>query len=101
MKLPILFSEDTVLQLLQSKWSSIINVILDNPSNQASLIQNVSLINGTTTINHFLGRKLKGWRVVGISAAATIYDAQAINQTPQLTLKLVSNAACIIQLEVF
>jgi hypothetical protein len=61
----------------------------------------VALANGTTVVNHLLGRKLIGWRIIGINGAATIYDQQASNQTPALTLVLVSNAAVIANLEVF
>ena len=87
--------------LLQTKWKSILDVLLSNPSLQSSILQNVSLINGTNTINHLLGRKLVGWRIIGINAAATLYDKQATNSRSDLTLILVSNAACIAQIEVF
>ena len=101
MKLPILQSKDEIFQLMQTKWASILNVLLGNPSLQSMILSNVSLKNGTTTINHLLDRKLIGWRVIGINGSATIYDQQRLNQTPDKTLILVSNAAVLINLEVF
>ncbi len=101
MKLPILFNTDTVLQLLQSKWSSVINPFLDNPSNQASILNNIVLISGTNVINHLLDRTLKGWRIIRINGIASIYDTQSSNQTPTKTLILISNAAVTISIEVF
>lgn len=101
LNLPYLITQLKDLSLLQSKWGAILNPFLANPSNQASILKNVALVNGTTTVNHKLGEKLHGWRIVGINAAATIYDKQATNQTPDLTLVLVSNAACVASIEVF
>lgn len=101
MNLPYLITKLNDLALLQSKWAAILNPFLSNPSNQTSILKNVALVNGTTVVNHKLGQRLQGWRVVGINAAATIYDKQATNQTPDLTLILVSNAACVANLEVF
>ena len=101
MKLPIFLSNIQPLTLMQNKWSSILDVLLGNPSLDSSILKGVALANGTTVVNHLLGRKLIGWRIIGINGAATIYDQQASNQTPALTLVLVSNAAVIANLEVF
>lgn len=89
------------LPMMQTKWASILNVLLSNPSLNSNILENVSLGSGTTVINHLLGRKLLGWRIIRINAAATIYDQQTSNQTPDLTLVLVSNAVAIVTLEVF
>lgn len=89
------------LEMMQTKWRSILNPLLANPTNNSSLLRGISLINGTTTINHLLGETLQGWKVVGIDGAATIYDQQANNPRPELTLVLVSNAAVQVTLEVF
>jgi len=89
------------LPLMQTKWAAQLNPLLSNPSLASIILSPVVLINGTNTINHTLGRKLTGWRIVGINAAATIYDQQATNSMTDLTLILVSNAAATISLEVF
>jgi hypothetical protein len=89
------------LDMLQTTWASQLNPIIANPLVQGQLLQNVALISGTTVVNHKLGRKLQGWFIVGINGAATIYDNQASNQTPQLTLSLTSNATANVALWVF
>jgi hypothetical protein len=84
-----------------TKWSSILNPLLANPSLQSVILQNVSLQMGLNTINHGLGRKLLGWRVVRLRATATIFDVQDTNSTPALTLILNSSAPVVVNLEVF
>jgi len=86
---------------LQTKWSAIINPVITNPANNSSILKNITLTTGTNVINHKLGQPLQGWNPVRIRAAATFYDLQDTNQTPDLTLVLVSSANVIIDLEVF
>lgn len=97
MQLPYL----TDISQMLTKWRSILNPFLGNPSFQSHIITGVPLVNGTATINHGLGRKLVGWRIIGINAAATVHDNQANNATPDLTLLLVSSAAATANIEVF
>lgn len=101
MRLPYLITTLKDLALLQSKWAAVINPLLSNPSNQASILSAVPLATGSNVINHKLGEKLQGWRLVGINAAVTLYDTQATNPTPQLTLVLVSSGAATANIEVF
>lgn len=88
-------------EIAQDRWAAQLEPMLANPSNNSLILKKVALINGTTTINHLLGRKLQGWKIVRQRAAASIYDVQDSNQTPELTLKLVSNAAVTVDIEVF
>lgn len=101
MALPIFQSPDRNLQMLQTRWASELNPVLSNPSLQCRIIKNVSLATGATIINHLLGRNLTGWRIIRQRAAASIYDIQDSNQTPDLTLILVSSAPVIVDLEAF
>jgi hypothetical protein len=89
------------LEQLQSKWPAILNPIIKNPANNSSTLQNVSLTSGVNVINHKLGAKLQGWSIVRQRAAASIYDNQDSNQSPQLTLVLVSSAPVVVDLQVF
>lgn len=98
-QLPYVQSTLDALNQLQTKWRSLLNPLLAQP--QAQIIKNVALVNGTTVINHLLGRPLQGWKPVRVRASATIYDAQDSNQTPQVTLVLISSAAVVVDLEVF
>lgn len=86
---------------MQSSWASEINPIIARQQNQSIILKNISLASGTTTINHRLGRELQGWKIVRQRSAANIYDDQDHNEMPSLTLRLVSNANVIVDLEVF
>lgn len=85
----------------ETEWASQIDPVLNNPSNAAIILPNVSLTVGNNTINHKLGRKLQGYRVVRQRGPASIYDAQDQNQRPNLTLVLVTSASVVVDLEVF
>jgi hypothetical protein len=101
MQLPSFNTSDQVLTLVQSKWSSILNPFIANPTNNKSILKNVSLTTGSNTINHLLGHKLQGWSIVRQRAAASIYDNQDNNQNPEQTLILISSANVVVDLEVF
>jgi hypothetical protein len=85
---------------LQTKWASQLNPVLANLLVQGQLLQDQSLINGTTTINHRLGRTLNGWFVVSPKASATVYEATS-QPNPTLTLTLISSAALDCSIWVF
>lgn len=89
------------LQQMQQQWKADIDPALASPLWQGLQLTSVALVNGTTTINHTLGRTLQGWFLTGINGAATIYDLQATNPSTDRTLILVSNAAVTVSLWVF
>ena len=89
------------LQMMQNTWATKIEPVISNPLVNGVILENVSLTAGANVINHKLGRKLQGWYPVRIRSAATFYDTQDSNQTPQLTLNLTSSANVIIDLAVF
>ncbi len=86
---------------LITRWAAQLNPILKNPTVNNLLLKNVQLSTGVNVVNHRLGRELKGWKPTRIRSAATFYDQQDTNQTPELTLVLVSSADVVIDLEVF
>lgn len=94
MQLPLLSN----FAQLATRWKSLLDPLLANPLNDVSVIYNVSLINGATTINHLLGQKMTGWYIVDINGAATIYRSQPLNDK---TLTLTSNAAVTVSIGVF
>ena len=100
MNLPFFQTNNQDLSLMQSRWSGILNPLLANPSIQSIILPQVSLKAGINRVNHKLGRKLVGWRVIRLRSNAAIYDEQDDNQTPDLTLVLVANTPVIIDLEV-
>jgi hypothetical protein len=99
--LPIFQTSSKDLSLLQTNWAQQLNPIIEKPTNQSNILKSVSLTTGTNVINHLLGRTLQGWKIVRQRALATIYDNQDNNQSPQITLFLVSSANVSIDLEVF
>ncbi len=94
-------AQQLTLSDMQTKWASQLNPIIANPLNNASVLQNISLIAGTNVINHKLGQKLQGWFTTRVRSSVQLYDQQDSNQTPQLTLVLVASAPAIIDLGVF
>lgn len=98
MQLPTWQSDDKDFQLMQNKWASILNPLLGKPMSSANILKGVQLINGTTVVNHLLGRNMQGWMISDIDAGATIYRSASFNN---LTLSLTSNAACTVNLVVF
>lgn len=93
-KLPLRLPWETA----QDRWSSILNPVLTSEINNGRLVSDVALINGTTVINHKLGRKQQGYMITDQSAAASIYRSAALND---ITLTLTSNAGCTVSLWVF
>ena len=89
------------LELMQTKWASVLNPLIANPSLNSIILNNIPLSSGANTINHRLGRKLTGWRIVRLRASATIYDTQDSNPSPNLTLLLTSSATVVADIEVF
>ena len=86
---------------MQTKWRATLDPVLANPSLQSIILENVALKAGVTHVNHKLGRKPVGWRVIRLRNAAQVHDNQDDNQRPDLTLDLVSNTAVSADLEVF
>lgn len=89
------------LSQMANRWATELDPVITNPLVQGQLLTGIALANGTTVVNHRLGRKLIGWFIVGITGAATVYDNQAANQHPDLTLSLTSDAAVTCNLWVF
>lgn len=101
MSLPIFQSDSQALTLLQTNWASLINPVLNLPTNNGHLLKNVALQSGSNVINHLLGKKLQGWFTVRVRASATFYDLQDSNPTPALTLVLEASANVVVDLFVF
>lgn len=93
--------QQLTLSMMQNRWASILNPVIDSPLINGQLLTDIPLAVGSNSISHRLGRRLKGWIVVGIDGVAQIYDTQASNQMPQLTLTLTSDASVTVALWVF
>lgn len=86
---------------MQSQWATQLDPVINLPTNQGTILKDVALVNGTTLVNHLLGRKLQGWFIIRQRGPASVYDTQDNNQQQNLTLSLVSSAAVNVDLFVF
>jgi len=87
--------------MTQTKWAAILNPLIGNPLNNASILKNVVLTSGGNHISTLLGRPLQGWYIVRQRGAASIYDLQDANQSPDLTLLLYSSTGVSVDIAVF
>ena len=86
------------LELMQTRWASILNPLIAKPLNSMLILEGIALINGAVTFNHMLGRLQQGWIILDVNGAATIYRSQPFNAT---TLTLTSSAAVTVNVGVF
>jgi hypothetical protein len=86
------------LPMMQTRWKSLIDVLLKNLLTQGQLLSGVELASGTTAVNHLLGRKMIGWAIVDQDASANIYRSAPMNDQ---TLTLTSSATVTVNLWVF
>lgn len=87
--------------LANPKWAATLNPVLANPLVSGLVLKDVSLLLGTNTINHRLGRELQGWVIVRNNANATFYDNQTNNQLGQFNLILIASANAVVSIYVF
>lgn len=87
--------------MMQNTWAQTLDPIISNPTTNPVILKNISLVTGPNAVNHRLGRKLQGWSLSRIRAAATVYDTQDSNPTPQLTLTLTASAPVVVDLVVW
>ena len=95
-----LLPQGLALPQLSTKWAAILNVLLNNPQLNRSVLKSQKLVTGVNSLNHGLGRNLQGWnisRMRGVSAA--IYDLQDTNTMPDLTLVLNCSTPVVVDIE--
>jgi hypothetical protein len=86
---------------ISSKWKAALDPVLANLLINGQLLSSVTLQNGTTAVNHKLGRLPQGWFVVSPQGpSGNVYQASQ-QPNPTLTLSLVNNAVLITDLWVF
>lgn len=91
-----------VINSLQNAISDSINPILSKVQNDSQILTGQQLMVGQKNIiNTQLNRNLIGWRVIGQTNQADIWDNQINNPSPNLTLWLYSSADVTVNLEVF
>ena len=92
-------NEDTskLQERLQEFFSAIQNCDLID----GVLLPNISLVSGSNTVSHKLGRTLRGWIIVRNRADSRLWDTQDDNANKARTLLLSSSAATEVDLWVF
>lgn len=100
-KFPVTNTQDQDLSKVQRDLVRVLNPIFNTQILGGNLLTNQTLVSGLNSINHGLGRNLNGWFPVRIRSAATFFDSQDANKTPNLTLALNSSANCIADIYVF
>jgi hypothetical protein len=98
MKLPFLQTQVKDLSLMQSRWISILNPVLENPTTNLTILKNVVLASGNNTVPHLLQQLQQGWVVLDINAAATVYRYAPFTDT---VLYLHASAPVMMTLGVF
>lgn len=98
MNLPKIRNKDADFQLMQDKWASILNPVIELPLSSSNILTSIPLAIGVNVINHLLARKMQGWFISDIDAASTIYRSAPLNDK---TITLNSSANCNINLVVF
>jgi len=101
MQLPLYKTSLTDLSMLTQRWKSILDPLLSAPLANGNLLSNIVLKAGDNVVSHKLGAKLQGYIPVLNSAAATFYDKQSSNQTPEITLIINASIPTTVTLYVF
>lgn len=96
-----LLSSKLPWELANAKWAATLNAVLVNPLVNGRILEGVQLVKNGNAVAHGLGRKLRGWFFVRIDAAVTVFDTQATNQRPDLTLALSASGPATVSIYVF
>ena len=94
--------KDFQVSQLQQNVAEYVHQLRDNPRLSGLLVEDVVLTSGqTTTVNHGLGRKIRGFEVVYTNAQVDVWAIDANQLTPLRTLVLSTSANATISLWVF
>src|ERR1700689_4122670 len=90
-----------VINSLQANIQDSIQPMVQLIQNDSLILKNVSLKQAVSPnmISHTLGRVPVKWNIMA-HGAATIYDTQATNKSPQLTLNLMTSADVLVDIEI-
>lgn len=91
-----------VINNIQSNIEDSLAPLILKTQNDSAIITSQELVAGqNNVINHTLGRKLVGWKLVRVRGQATVWDTQDDNPASNLTLWLHTSANVTVDLEVF
>lgn len=84
--------DDGPLARLQDRVRKVLDVVTKKPALDHLIVENVALSSGANRVSHGLGRPLLGWTICRLRGAATVYDQQDTNKSPELFLDLQASA---------
>jgi len=91
--------EELSRQVAEGERPQLSSRLMETAHNSSDLI---ALTAATTVlVKHGLGRKVRGWKIVDIDAAATVYRDTSSSADLTVYLPLVASANCNVKLEVF
>lgn len=89
------------LNVIQENVAQSLNPVVQKVQNDSTVLTNIILKAGQVNkINHTLGRKLLGYNVM-LTSNAVVWNDQASNPSPQLTLWLYTSTDTTVNLEVY
>lgn len=91
-------TDDREFNQFQSNVITALQPLLTNSLLNGNQLKGISLINGSTIVNHGLGRVQQGWIITDIDDAAEIYRTGDFNST---TMVLVSDADVTVNIYVY
>lgn len=91
-------SDDTDLMLMQTKWSSQLNPVLNSPITAPILLKGVILTSGVNTINTGLSTMLQGWFITDLDSDVTIFRS---SPKAPLTLTLTASGPATVDIAVY
>jgi len=95
-------STDTNVDRLQYRLEETFKAVTDSSIIDGNIVEDIDLASGTTTkVAHKLGRNLRGWVVVGRTAAQHVYDANAGKTDLDQFLHLTAGGTVTVNIWVF
>jgi hypothetical protein len=94
-------SENREIVLLQANVESAFSQNIVSGLNNGILLENVELESGDNSVNHKLGRKIKGALVVAGGDGATIYNKILTDTELETKFTVNASADCTVNLWVF
>lgn len=100
MALPKFNTQDRILVMLQDKWATQLDPVVDNAVLKGVMLKGIVLTVGDNTINTKLQRPLQGWIVTDMQGAFTQLFRKP-SDLPFLTMVLNSSAVSTVDLLVY
>lgn len=86
------FPTEVSARNIEQSVANTLDPIVAIPWMSGVLLEGVSLTSGANTIEHKLGREIRGWFVVRIQAATATYPVETASDSANLSLTIGANA---------